>query len=363
MTKKTLFHDEHVARGGKMVDFAGWMLPVQFSSLLAEHEAVRTRAGLFDVSHMGEFFAEGPGALGFVQRLITNDAAVLPDGAVLYTPMCREDGTIVDDLLVYRYSPAKFLLVVNAANIDKDFAWCASVAKSFDVILKNVSAEWSQLALQGPLAERTLAKICPAPLAAMKPFTFAETTVAGIAAIVSRTGYTAEDGFEIYFTDPTGVKLFGAILDAGRADGVVPVGLGARDTLRFEGKLMLYGNDIDDTTTPIEAGLAWTVKFGKGEFNGRSVMLEQKEKGTARKLVGLRMLEKGVARHGHRVLVDGKPAGIVTSGTKSPTLGEFLALAYVPASHAAPGSIVEVEIRDAARRAEVVKTPFYRRQK
>lgn len=357
--RRTLFHADHVALGGRMVEFAGFELPVQYSSLLEEHHAVRKRCGLFDVSHMGEFFVRGPGATDFVQYLVTNDVeALVPGAGVLYTPMCRPDGGIVDDLLVYRLAADELLLVVNAANVAKDFAWCQSLAGRFDCRLENASDAWSQLALQGPQALNILAPLTPAALDELAAFRFVWTTVDGIECLLSRTGYTGEDGFEIYFSGTGGRHLFRRLIDA----GAVPAGLGCRDSLRFEAKLLLYGNDMDDTTGPIEAALGWTVKFSKGDFSGREFLLRQKEEGTARKLVGLKLTGRGIPRHGYPVLApDGRPIGVVSSGTKSPTLGDALALAYVETAASRIGTELAVEIRGKAVPAVVVKTPFYRR--
>lgn len=358
---KTLFHDDHIALGGKMVEFAGFNLPVQYSSLLEEHHAVRTAAGLFDVSHMGEFLVRGPQTDQFVQYLVTNDVLAIPAGeGVLYTPMCRADGTIVDDLLVYRLGVNEILLVVNAANIDKDFAWCQSVAAEFDCQLENQSPRWSQLALQGPAAEGILNPLTPVDLHDLGFFRFVRTTVDGVDCLVSRTGYTGEDGFEIYFTGEDGRHLFRRLVDS----GAVPTGLGCRDSLRFESKLLLYGNDMDDTTTPIEATLGWTVKFSKGDFMGSAVLAEQKENGTSRKLAGLKLIDRGIPRHGYPVLDEsGRQIGIITSGTKSPTLGDSLALAYIETPLARQGTEVAVEIRGRKTAAVVVKTPFYKKKK
>ena len=362
--KKTLFYDDHVKYGGKIVDFAGFQLPIQYSSQIEEHHAVRKNAGLFDVSHMGEFIVEGREAENFVQYLITNDVLAIPLGSgVLYTPMCREDGTIVDDLLVYRLEKEKLLLVVNAANIDKDFAWCQKVAERFEVTLTNSSADYSQLALQGPKAESILNPMTEYDLSTLKTFNFVFTKVDGVDCLVSRTGYTGEDGFEIYFEGDGGKHLFSTIIEKGKDSGLVPAGLGARDTLRFEAKLMLYGNDIDDTTTPIEASLSWTVKFDKGDFMGREVLLKQKEEKPSRRLVGLKMIDKGVPRHNFKIANEGgEEIGYVTSGTKSPTLGEFLALGYVKRKYSKRGNTVNVIIRDKMKKAEIVKTPFYKRE-
>ncbi len=361
--KKTLFYDDHVELGGKMVDFSGFSLPIQYSSIIDEHEKVRTKAGLFDVSHMGEFIVTGEETEKFIQHLITNDLLNIPCGAgVLYTPMCRENGTIVDDLLVYRLEEKKALLVVNAANAEKDFNWCKQVSEKFNVVLTNESEAWSQLAIQGPNAEKILNPLTEANLAELKGFNFIFTKVFGIDCLVSRTGYTGEDGFEIYIKGDSCRGMYKKLIDAKKNEGIVPTGLGARDTLRFESKLMLYGNDIDDTTTPIEAGLSWTVKFDKGDFLGRDILLKQKEEKPSRRLVGIKMIDKGIPRHGFKLFnLDNEEIGYVTSGTKSPTLGDFLALGYVKRKYTNKGTEILVQIRNKNKKGEIIKTPFYKR--
>lgn len=363
-SRKTPFYDAHVKHGGKMVDFSGWLLPVQFKGMSEEHNFVRTSCGLFDVSHMGEFIVEGPDALKFVDNLITNDAVKLNVNQVLYTPMCREDAGVVDDLLVYKYSDAKFFLVVNAANIDKDFKWCCEVRDKMkaDITLKNLSDSYAQLAIQGPKAESILQKLTKTDLSRIKFYWFCEGEVDGTHCIISRTGYTGEDGFELYFTPKDGLHLYDSILKAGGSD-IMPCGLGARDTLRFEAKLMLYGHELDDQTTPIEAGIAWTVKLNKSGFIGKQVMAEQKAKGTKKILTGLEMIDKGVPRAHYDVYHSGGKIGYVTTGAQSPTLKKFIALAYVPPEFSKLDNVVEVKIRDKFLKAKVVSLPFYKREK
>ncbi|HPG57098.1 MAG TPA: glycine cleavage system aminomethyltransferase GcvT [Candidatus Wallbacteria bacterium] len=362
--KKTPFYDAHVKHGGKIVDFSGWLLPVQFKGMSEEHNFVRTSCGLFDVSHMGEFMVEGADALKFVDHLITNDASKLNVNQVLYTPMCRENAGVVDDLLVYKYSDVKFFLVVNAANIDKDFAWCNEVKNKMkaDISLKNLSDGYAQLAIQGPKAESILQKLTSVNLSQIKFYWFCEGEVDGTHCIISRTGYTGEDGFELYFKPSEGLHLYDSILKAGGND-IMPCGLGARDTLRFESKLMLYGHELDDETTPIEAGIAWTVKLNKPSFIGKQILSEQKEKGTKKILTGLEMIDKGVPRAHYDVYHAGGKVGYVTTGAQSPTLKKFIALAYVPPELSKLDSVVEIKIRDKFLKAKVVSLPFYKREK
>ena len=362
--KKTPFYDAHIAHGGKMVDFSGWLLPVQFKGMNEEHNFVRTACGLFDVSHMGEFLVEGPDALKFVDNLITNDAARLNNNQILYTPICREDAGVVDDVLVYKYSNEKFFLVVNAANTDKDFNWCSKVKELMkaDITLKNLSADYAQLAIQGPKAQAILQKLTSTDLSQIKFYWFSEGQVDKTPCIISRTGYTGEDGFELYFAPQAGGHLYDSILKAG-GDEIMPCGLGARDTLRFEARIMLYGHELDEQTTPIEAGLGWTVKFNKTSFIGRQVLAEQKEKGTKKILAGLEMVDKGVPRANYDIYHSGERVGYVTTGAQSPTLKKFIALAYIPPQLSKPDNIVEIKIRDKFLKAKVVALPFYKREK
>jgi aminomethyltransferase len=362
--KKTPFFDAHVKHGGKMVDFSGWFLPVQFKGMTEEHNFVRTSCGLFDVSHMGEFLVEGPDALKFVDNLITNDAVKLNVNQILYTPMCRENAGVVDDLLVYKYSDTKFFLVVNAANIDKDFKWCSEVKDKMkaNIKLQNLSENYAQLAIQGPKAEKILQKLTKTDLSKLKFYWFCEGEIEGTHCIISRTGYTGEDGFELYFTPKDGLHLYDAILNAGGSE-IMPCGLGSRDTLRFEAKLMLYGHELDDQTTPIEATIAWTVKLNKPAFIGKQILSEQKEKGTKKILAGLEMIDKGVPRAHYDVYHSGGKVGYITTGAQSPTLKKFIALAYVPPELAKPDSVVEVKIRDKFLKAKVVSLPFYKRER
>ncbi len=359
MALRTPLYAAHLRHGARMVEFAGWDMPVQYAGLIEEHEAVRNAVGLFDVSHMGEVVFRGPGALPALQAIFTNDLATVADGQAQYGCLCRETGGIVDDVVVYRRSAEDLLVCVNAANRQKDFDWLAAHAVGADV--RNESEAWGQVALQGPKALAVLRRLTPIDLDAIKTYRHAPGAVAGITCLVARTGYTGEDGFELFCPAGQAERLWEALLDAGRPEGIQPAGLGCRDTLRLEMAYRLYGSDMDDDTTPLEAGLAWVVKFGKGDFIGRAALQRQKEAGLSRKLVGFQLTEPGIARHGHRVVRDGQPVGVVTSGTRSPTLKTSIGLAYVPPALAAEGSALAVEIRGKAVAATVVKTPFLSR--
>jgi aminomethyltransferase len=361
MAFRTPLHDVHVRAGARMVEFAGWEMPVQYEGLLAEHEAIRTRVGLFDVSHMGEVVFRGPRALESLQRLFTNDLSRCSDGQAQYGCLCREAGGIVDDVVVYRRAADDLLVCVNAANRQKDFEWLKGHAGGADVT--NESDAWSQLALQGPLAAHVLEKLTSVRLTSVGTYRFTHGDVAGTACLLARTGYTGEDGFELFSPSDRGPALWSALMEAGEQEGIRPAGLGARDSLRLEMAYRLYGSDMDDGTTPLEAGLAWVVKLEKGDFIGREALLRQKEAGLARKLVGFTLTDPGIARHGHPVLQDGKRVGAVTSGTRSPTLGISIGLAYVPPALAAEGSTFAIEVRGRAVAAKVVKTPFYSRKR
>jgi len=350
--------------GAKTIDFGGWDLPVQFSSIKDEHEAVRTKAGLFDVSHMGEVSVKGPDALAYLQKMVTNDVSTLVDGKALYSPMCYPDGGTVDDLLVYKKADHDYLVVINAGNIAKDVEWLQKHVEG-DVEVINISDQVAQLALQGPLAEQVLQKLTTFPLQEIKFFHFKDQVeLNGISALVSRTGYTGEDGFEIYLDPQDAISLWKAILEAGKEEGVLPCGLGARDTLRFEAKLPLYGQEITADITPIEAGLGFAVKVDKEtDFIGKEVLKEQKENGAPRKLVGIEMIERGIPRHGYPVFVGEQKIGEVTTGTQSPTLKKNVGLALLDATYATIGQEIEVEIRNKPVKAVVVKSPFYKRSK
>jgi len=361
--QRTRFYECHKKLGARLVEFFGWEMPVEYRGIIEEHLAVRQRAGLFDVSHMGEIIVSGRDALAFVQYLTPNDAGRLDINQAQYTALTTPQGTFVDDMLVYCLAPDRYLLVVNAANADKDYSWVVGHQALFDVIVENASDGYSQLALQGPQAEAVLQPLTDVRLAEMRPFLAATGKVAGVKALVSRTGYTGEDGFEIYTLAPEPAVIWDEILAGGRERGVLPIGLGARDTLRLEAKLMLYGNDISDTTTVLEADLKWIVKFKKGDFLGREVLARQLEQGIQRKIVGFELLEKGIPRPHYSVYVRGGKAGEVTSGTFSPYLKKSIGLTYLPVEHSEIGTGIEVGIREKRVKGAVVPTPFYKREK
>ncbi|MBS5526457.1 MAG: glycine cleavage system aminomethyltransferase GcvT, partial [Alistipes sp.] len=351
--KSTVFTKYHIAAGAKMAEFAGYNMPIEFTGINDEHMTVRNGAGVFDVSHMGEIWVKGPKALGLLQRITTNDVAKLYDGKVQYSCMPNGRGGIVDDILVYRVDAETYMLCVNAANIDKDWAHICAEGKAFGMEaghgkeLYNASDEICQLAVQGPLAMKIVQKMCAEPVEEMEYYTFKKMPVAGCDAILSITGYTGSGGCEIYVANEDGDKLWKALWEAGEEFGLKNIGLGARDTLRLEKGFCLYGNDIDDTTSPIEAGLGWITKFADGkEFIDRAVMEKQKAEGVARKLVGLKMIERGIPRHGYPIASpEGEAIGHVTSGTMSPCLKVGVALGYVEAAYAKPGTEIAVVIR------------------
>jgi aminomethyltransferase len=358
--KKTALNAIHHELGGRMIEFAGHELPVQYTSINEEHRTVRAKVGLFDLTHMGEFWFCGPGALDCVNRLVTNDVAALADGQILYTPMCYPDGGIVDDLLVYRFGEEKILTVVNGACVDKDWEWVTGhVPAGLEVT--NESDETTLIAVQGPLAEDVIRSVTLVPLDAIGFYEFAVGTVAGVDdLLLSRTGYTGEDGFEIYIPNAHAETVWRALWPKTVELGGRPIGLGARDTLRLEMKYCLYGNDIDRTTNPYEAGLAWTVKPEKEDFIGRDALVKVKEDKPKRRLVCFEMLERGIARQRAKCFADGEEIGEVTSGTMSPSLGRAIGLAYLASAHRKSGTEFRVEIRGRRRRAVVVKPPFYK---
>ena len=365
--KRTPLYELHLKLGARMVPFGGWEMPVQYSSVIEEHRAVRQAAGLFDVSHMGEFEVRGPQALDLIQLVSTNDASKLAVGRVQYALMCYENGTVVDDILVYRLDDHRYWLVVNAGNTAKDWEWINTArerAGLHNLEIIDRSQEIALLALQGPLAEEILQPLAPGVvLSQMAPFSLSKNvTVTGVPTLViSRTGYTGEDGFEIYVKAEEAAALWEALLDAGEEKGLLPCGLGARDTLRFEARLPLYGHEISEQHNPLEAGLGFAVKLKKDvEFIGREALVKVKEQGLTRKLVGLEMIDRGIPRQGYPVAVGGEVVGEVTTGSFSPTLGKNIALAYVPVAHSAVGAEVEVIIRGKPLKARVVETPFYR---
>ncbi len=359
---RTPLFDRHVAAGGRMVEFAGWQMPVQYQGVIEEHRAVRSAAGLFDVSHMGEIRIAGAGAEAFVQRLTPNDVAALAPGQAHYSALLTEDGTYHDDILVYRLAADEILLVVNAANAAGDFAWVAAQPHG-GLEVEDVSARWALLALQGPRAREILAPLTDAGLDGIRYYHFVHSEVARVPVLLSRTGYTGEDGFELYVSPDAAGDLWDALVDTGRPLGLAPAGLGARDTLRLEAGMALYGHEIDRTTTPWEAKLDWTVKLGKGDFVGRDALVAARERGPSRRLIGYEIEGRGIAREGHEVRVDGAVAGYVTSGTYSPTLERALGMAYVTTEHAEPGRVVEIDVRGRAVAARLRPLPFYRRPK
>jgi aminomethyltransferase len=348
--KRTPLYDKHVALGAKVIDFGGWAMPVNYpSGIIDEHKTVRSAVGLFDVSHMGEVVFRGPRAAEAVQKLVTNDVGKLTDGKAMYTVACRPHGGIVDDLIVYREKSDEYLIVVNAGNIEKDVHWFKEQTTACDVVDR--SSDYGLLAVQGPKAVALVQSLADAPVEKLPSFGFVRCHVAGIAAGVGRTGYTGEDGFELFVDAAQAPALWDAILAAGAR----PIGLGARDTLRLEARLSLYGNDIDEEHTPLEAGLAWVVK-GRG-YIGEEALAKQKAQGLQRKLVGFVMKERGIARHGY-VIQEG---GVVTSGTTGPTVGAAIGMGYVPSEKAEPGMSLTIDCRGKPARAEIVKGPFYKR--
>lgn len=361
MSKKTAFYEIHKSYNAKIVEFAGYEMPIQYSSIIAEHKAVRNAVGVFDVSHMGEVFIRGEKALDFVQEITTNDASKLTPGRVQYSAMCYPDGGIVDDLLVYCVSNEEFMLVVNASNLEKDFNWM-NVNNSFDVEIVNESDEYSLLAVQGPDSKNVIQKITEQDVN-LEYYHFMKAKVAGVDMILSRTGYTGELGYELYFKgDETVAKqVWDALFEAGKEFNIQPVGLGARDSLRLEMGFCLYGNDIDQTTNPLEAGLGWITKLSKKSFIGKEAILKVKEAGLKRKLIPLLIDDKAFPRHGYDVVTNGKKIGVVTSGTVSPILEKGIALAYVESEFAVEKNVIDLLIRGKEVPATVVRLPFLTR--
>ena len=363
--KRTPLYECHLEAGGKMVPFAGWEMPVQYKGVMDEHRAVRTAAGLFDVSHMGEIRVRGAGALGLLQRLTPNDVSKLVPGRAHYSGLLTEQATYVDDLLIYRLAEDDFLVVVNASNADRDFEWissCAQAPEAGEAAVTNVSDDYALLALQGPKALAILAPLSSFDAGSLRYYGFAHGEVAGVPALLSRTGYTGEDGVELYLAPGDAPAVWRRLLADGAAHGLVPAGLGARDTLRLEAGMALYGHEIDDSTTPLEAGLGWVVKLGKGDFLGRDVLAFQQAEGVKTRLVGFEVLGRGIARQGYAVLDgDGKQIGTVTSGTFSPTFEKALGMAYVPVGLDTPGTRLALDVRGKPVEAQVVALPFYTR--
>ncbi len=356
--KKTPFYHQHREAGAKMVEFAGYLMPVQYTGIIAEHRAVRDSVGVFDLSHMGEFTVSGPGASAFLQRLTTNDVSVLEDYKIQYSILCYEDGGIVDDLLIYKL-PDKYFLVVNGANIRKDFDWLTEHLPD-DVTLNNISDQTGLLAIQGPRAQEVMAQLTDYDLDTMDYYWSAETEICSRRMLFSRTGYTGEDGFEIYCSPEDADLLWERVLAAGKPYSIAKVGLGARDSLRLEMKYALYGNDIDQTTNPIEAGLGWVVKLDKGDFIGRQPILKTKAEKPSRRLVCFVMKQKAIPRQGYKLTTDGAEVGVVTSGIHSPSLGQGIGLAYVRRGFGKVGSELYLEVRGRPLAGEIVKPPFYK---
>jgi aminomethyltransferase len=358
--KNTALTEKHISLGAKMVPFAGYNMPVQYEGINAEHATVRNAVGVFDVSHMGEFILKGENALDLIQRVTSNDAAKLYDGKIQYSCLPNEDGGIVDDLLVYRIDEKTYMLVVNASNIEKDWNWIQQFNTN-NVEMHDISDKTSLLAIQGPKAADALQSLTNIDLASMEYYTFKKGTFAGVDnVLVSATGYTGAGGFEIYFENQYAEQIWNAIFEAGAAYGIKPIGLGARDTLRLEMGFCLYGNDIDDSTSPIEAGLGWITKFTK-DFTNSAALLAQKEAGVARKLVGFEMIDRGIPRHDYVVVdADGNNIGRVTSGTQSPSLQKAIGIAYVDKAFAKEGTEIFIDIRNNKVKAKVVKFPFYK---
>jgi len=363
VARRTPLYSVHVAAGARMVEFAGWEMPVQYAGVIEEHLAVRQAAGIFDVSHMGEISVRGRDALSLLQQLTSNDVARLGPGRVQYSALTTPAGAFVDDVLVYRIDEGDYLVVVNAANADKDVAWVVEHARDLDVAVEDVSARWAQIALQGPRAQEILRPVVAGRIEDLRSYAFLKAEVEGVPSIVSRTGYTGEDGFEIYCPAESAEAIWISLRREGESRGMKNAGLGARDTLRLEARMALYGNDIDETTTVLEADLGAIVKLEKGDFLGRDVLKRQQEEGTDRRLVGFHVPGRPVARHGHPILRDGIRVATVTSGSFAPFLKQNVGLAYLPRGMWEPGSSFAVEIRGRQEPAVVVPTPFYKRQR
>lgn len=362
--KKTPLNEVHRSSGGKMVDFGGWDMPVQYEAgVIAEHLATRERVGLFDVSHMGEIWVDGPDAIRFVNHLTTNDVTKLVDGQAHYSALTNESGGVVDDLLVHRFGEEKLLLVVNAATTEKDWDWIVSNSDGFEVELRNASDEYCQIAIQGPRATSILQTMTATDLSAIKYYHFTTGQVDGVDSIIARTGYTGEDGFEVYAAPAAAVQLWDKMLTAGAGDDILPCGLAARNTLRLEAAMSLYGHELSDTISPLEANLGWICKLQKGDFIGREAMLRLKEDGLTRRIAGFEMVDKGIARDGFDVFVGERRVGEVTSGSPAPFLKKNIGLAFLPVEFAKTGQEITIDVRGKKLAAVVVPTPFYKRNK
>jgi aminomethyltransferase len=360
--KRTALNAAHRAQNAKMVDFCGWDMPVEYCGITREHLAVRTAAGLFDVSHMGEIEVRGPQSLALLQHITSNDVSRLQDGQAQYSALMLPTGSCIDDCVVHRFAHDHYFLCVNAANADRDYAWMVQ-CNSFGADVLNVSTHYAQIALQGPRSVEILRKLAEADPADLKYYWFRRARIAGVDGILARTGYTGEDGFEFYFPPASAENVWNALLEAGSPEGLIPAGLGARNTLRLEAGYPLYGHELDEETTLIEANLGWISKLDKGEFIGRDVLLRQKTEGAPRKLVGFEMIDRAPARDGYPVWIDGKAAGKVTSGSPAPYLKKNIGMAYVPPECAQVGRQIQVEIRGRQADAQIVSLPFYKRPK
>jgi aminomethyltransferase len=360
--KRTALYAVHKAAGARLVEFGGWEMPVEYTGIREEHLAVRMRAGLFDVSHMGEIEVRGREALALLQWITSNDAARLKDFQAQYSALTYPQGSTVDDCIVHRLGENHYLLCVNASNTDKDFDWIVQ-NNSFDAEVRNVSSAYTQLALQGPRAAEILARATEADLPALRYYWFRPAKCCGVEGFLARTGYTGEDGFEFYFAPAESERVWSQLLEAGKPDGLIPAGLGARNTLRLEAAYPLYGHELDEQTTLLEAGLGWICKLDKGEFIGRDVLVRQREQGTRKKLVGFEVTDRGIARDGYSILIEGQAAGRVTSGSYAPYLKKSIGLAYVPPEQAEAGREIQIEIRGKAVTARLVPLPFYKRPK
>ena len=359
LLKRTSLYERHVAGGGKIVPFAGFEMPVQYQTgIIAEHAAVRETAGLFDVSHMGEFIVRGPQALELVQHITVNDASKIEVGQAQYSAMCLESGGIIDDLLIYRFAD-RFMLVVNAANREKDLKWIQQHADTFDVELEDVSEGMALIALQGPAAREILQPLTKPDVNSIEYYRFSEGEVANVPAVISGTGYTGEDGFELYTAAEDASKVWDALLSAGSSDGLIPAGLGARDSLRLEMGYSLYGNDLDENHTTLQSGLGWITKLDKDDFVGRNALIEQKENGVTRRLVGMKLEGRAFPRPGYPIVSNGEAVGQITSGTMSPSLGVGIALGYVPSEMARIDTVLQIDVRGRLADGRVQRPPFY----
>ncbi len=357
--KRTALYERHRSSGARFVEFGGWEMPVQYSSIIEEHRTVRQQVGLFDVSHMGQVEVRGSHAIAALQRVTVNDVSRLSDGEAQYSLLCHPSGGVVDDIIIYRLAENRFFICLNASNTEKDLAWLREHCHDADVVDR--SADYALLALQGPRATEVLSRLMDQEIAAVPRFACREWNIIGHPVLAARTGYTGEDGWELYCKPGDAIELWDTLLEAGHADGIRPAGLGARDTLRLEAALPLYGHELDDETTPLEAGLGWAVRFDKGDFIGREALLRQKSIGVTRKLAGIVLTEPGIPRQGYAILHEEKHIGIITSGAMSPTLGKGIGLGYVAASCASAGTTLSVQIRGRQVRGKVVTRPFYKR--